>query len=114
MTEYSRYLLPVITQLSGQASGSAVFELKGGGPICILEYLTFDPPATAGTVTVQTSPDQGVTWDDMATGGTFNAADASSSARVKPQGRGLATHVRITFSGIVGATDFVGAFTKGV
>lgn len=114
MPNYTRNLLPVITDLSGPATGVVTFELKGGGPVNILEYLTFTPAAIAGTVLVQTSPDGGVTWDDMATGGTFNAADASLPSRTKAQGRGLATHVRLTFSGIIGATDFVGAFSKGV
>lgn len=114
MPNYTRNLLPVVTDLSGQATGAATFELKGGGPINILEFLTFTPAATAGTVLVQTSPDGGATWDDMAAGGTFNAADSSLPSRTKAQGRGLATHVRLTFTGITGATDFVGAFSQGV
>ena len=96
------------------SDGAKVFGLNSTGPINVVEYLTFSPAATAGTVTVQTSPDYGVTWDDMATGGVITAASASDAARTKPSGRGKATHIRFVMSDIATATSFTALVTQGV
>lgn len=99
---------------SDVTDGARVFRLESNGPINVVECLTFSPAATAGTVTVQTSPDGGLTWDDMADGGTVSAAESSLPSRAKPSGRGLATHIRFTMSGITGATAFTALVSQGV
>lgn len=96
------------------ADGTYAFALKQNGPINVVECITFSPSATAGTITVQTSPDGGLTWDNMATGGTVTASASSDPARTKPSGRGVATHIRFVLSGITGATSFTALVSQGV
>lgn len=69
--------------------------------------------ATAGTVTIQGSSDGGKTWQDFIEG-SFNAADAISPSRVKTNGVGVATHCRVTLSGVSasGAVGFTLMFTQ--
>lgn len=97
------------------ANGSYNYPLNATEPlpVNVVEYITFTPAATAGTVTIQLSPDNGNTWDDMAVNGTVNAADTSSTSRLKPSGRGLATHARITLSGVAGATGVTIMISQG-
>ena len=106
----------ILTSISGNSvtDGSKVFELESMGPINVVECITFSPAATAGTITVQTSPDGGLTWDNMATGGTVTASASSDPARTKPSGRGVATHIRFVLSGITGATSFTALVSQGV
>lgn len=96
------------------ADGAQVFGLNSTGPINVVEYLTFSPAATVGSVIVQTSPDGGATWDDMASGGLVQAATSSASNRTKPSGRGRATHIRFTLSGVATATSFKALVTQGI
>jgi hypothetical protein len=96
------------------SDGAKIFGLNAEGPINMVEWLTFTPAATGGTVTVQTSPDGGLTWDDMATGGVIVAASSGDPARTKPQGRGKATVIRFVMAGITGATSFKAEVTQGV
>ena len=105
-----------ITEISGSSvsDGAKVFGLNSNGPINVVECVTFSPAATAGTVTVQTSPDGGTTWDDMATGGVITASASSATSRTKPSGRGVATHIRFVMAGITGATSFTALVSQGV
>ena len=105
-----------ITEIYGSSvsDGAKVFGLNSNGPINVVDCITFSPAATAGTVTVQTSPDGGETWDDMATGGAVTASASSDPARAKPSGRGVATHIRFVMSGITGATSFTALVSQGV
>lgn len=105
----------VLTLVKGKsvANGSQVFQLESEGPVNVVETFTLTPPATAGTITVQVSPDGGETWDNMASGGQISAATSSSPDRVKPSGRGLATHVKFTFSGVTGSTSFKSIISQG-
>ena len=106
----------ILTSISGNSvtDGYKVFKLESMGPINVVECITFSPAATGGTVTVQTSPDGGLTWDNMATGGTVTASASSDPARTKPSGRGVATHIRFGLSGITGATSFAALVSQGV
>ena len=106
----------ILTSISGSsvANGAKVFKLESMGPINVVECVTFTPAATAGTVTVQTSPDGGTTWDDMATGGVITASASSATSRTKPSGRGVATHIRFVMAGIAGATSFTALVSQGV
>ena len=101
--------------LNTVADGSYDYPLGASQPLPInmVEYITFSPPATSGTITIQLSPDGGNTWDDMAVNGTVNAADTSSSSRLKPSGRGLANRARITLSGVTGATGVTIMISQG-
>ena len=106
----------VLTSISGNSvtDGAKVFDLLSNGPINVVECVTFMPAATAGSVTVQTSPDGGLTWDDMATGGVITASAASDPSRIKPSGRGVATKIRFVMSGIATATSFTALVSPGV
>ena len=107
--------MQTLTSITSQdvTNGSKEFSLNGTGPINVVEYITFTPAATGGTVVVQMSPDNGTTWDDMATGGTITAVSASSASRIKPSGRGLANRIRFTFTGITGATSYTAMISQG-
>lgn len=106
--------MQTLTSISSSdvTNGSREYPLNGTGPINVVEYFTFTPAATGGTVAVQMSPDNGTTWDDMAAGGTITAASAGSASRTKPSGRGLANKVRFTFSDITGATKFTAMISQ--
>lgn len=107
--------MQTLTSITSQdlTNGSKDFPLNGSGPINVVEYFTFTPTATGGTVVVQTSPDNGNTWDDLPTGGSITASLASAASRIKPSGRGLANKIRFTFTGITGATSYTAMISQG-
>ena len=109
---YGRGLIQTEFSSSSVADGVYEFTLNSCGFNNLLDSLVFTPAATAGSILVQTSPNNGVTWDNMAAGGVINAASSADPAYTKPQGKGTATKLRLTLTGVTGATSFKGVFSQ--
>ena len=113
MSAYTSRLVPQSFDIEHDSivNGNYDFPLsdeKNPSPVNILEYFYFVDvggniiEATAGTVTVLCSPDNGDTYQTL-NNNVFDATDATLESRTKPSGRGKATHLRIVLSGIVAA-----------
>lgn len=116
MTPRSNNSLIIRTHISSAdvSDGYQQFRLNGMQPVLTVDSFVFDQTPTAGTVSIHTSPDEGLTWDDVPNGLDLDATRITESSRVKPAGRGLAGWIRFTFSGIEGAESFRAVISQGV
>lgn len=121
---YTSRLVPESFSLSSNsiADGNYDFILSNDSdprPNNVVEYFYFinasgqPVAATAGTVTILASSDDGVTFQSLVNN-SFEASAALTEDRTKPSGRGRATHIRIKLSGVTasGATGFKSLLTQ--
>jgi len=104
-----------ITKVGGDTTGSEyIFDLYGRQPIFTLESLTFDQTVTAGSFTVMTSPDDGVSWDSVPDGTNIDVLSFLQTDRVKPSGRGATTQVKFIFNGVLPNSKWSAVVSQGV
>ncbi|MCH9664654.1 MAG: hypothetical protein K0U41_02260 [Gammaproteobacteria bacterium] len=109
---YTGYVRLIETELSADSIvGEHTFNLDSfGARNNIIEYFHFvdgnddQIDATAGTVVITISSGQDIF--QTIENGSFNAVDARSETRQKPNGFGRAEKIKIAFSGVTGAVGF--------
>lgn len=85
---------------------------------CELAYIKFYDgegliaPVSAGTITVQYSP-EGTVWRDVE-GGVLDAATVHESATIMPYAQGLVNRARVQMDSIVGPVTFRACFWRHV
>lgn len=118
---YEGYVRTIEFPLTGNGIvGNFDFDLDPFGPRNnVVEYFTFidgngdQVDAGAGTVVIQISSGEDIYQDII--NGSFNALDARSAARTKPNGYGRAEKIRVTLAGVTGSpTGFRMLVTQSV